>query len=243
MPNVFPDISRNIEKINEKVRIAAEKCGRKFSDVVVLAASKTRNINEIIAAYESGIKIFGENYVQEFLGKYDLIQAVPSIDIDWHIIGHLQKNKARFIVGKTSLIHSVDDVSLANMLDALSAKKQTVTNILIEINVAGEKSKNGVLPDGAVSLIKSLNGLQNISLKGLMSMPPPGNSNRDYFKSIKGLLSMINQKNIYKDELFELSMGTSDDFETAIEEGSTMVRLGTVLFGQRPPKKTAETRL
>ena len=157
-------------------------------------------------------------------------------DISWHIIGRLQKNKVKYIIGNVGLIHSVGDIELAKVIEKYSFAKNTAANILIEVNLAGEKSKNGISIDYLHNLIIELNKLGRLNLKGLMAMPPQATDNRKYFKLLKELLLDINIKGIYKEELSVLSMGTSDDFETAIEEGATIIRLGSAIFGNRPPK-------
>ena len=240
MPDYLADISVNLRDVKEKVRTAAEKSGRNFSDVTILAASKTRSPEEISEAAAAGVNVFGENYVQEFLKKYELLSLERNLDIRWHLIGHLQKNKVKYIIGKTDLIHSVDDIVLAKIMDDISASRRTVSNILIEVNVAGEKTKNGTSPERASELAGEINGLQWMSLKGLMAMPPSGENNREYFRLLRELLDDINKKNVYREKLSVLSMGTSGDFETAVEEGATIVRLGTVLFGERHINKRKE---
>ena len=216
------------------VKTAAEKSGRNFSDITILAASKTRTLEEILKAYNGGIKVFGENYVQEFLLKYERLNQ--NKDIGWHIIGRLQKNKVKYIIGNVGLIHSVGDIELAKVIEKYSLAKNTAANILIEVNLAGEKTKNGISIDYLHNLIIEINKLGRLNLKGLMAMPPQATDNGKYFKLLKELLLDINIKGIYKEELSVLSMGTSDDFETAIEEGATIIRLGTAILGNRPPK-------
>ncbi|MCL4427851.1 MAG: YggS family pyridoxal phosphate-dependent enzyme [Deltaproteobacteria bacterium] len=220
--------------MNKRVKTAAEKGGRDFSDITILAASKTKTAEEILEAHDNGIKIFGENYVQEFLSKFGRLSQ--NKDISWHIIGRLQKNKVKYVIGNVDLIHSVDGIELAKIIEKYSISKNTVTNILIEVNLAGEKTKNGISIDYLHNLISELNKLESLKLKGLMAMPPQGTENRKYFKLLKELLLDINIKGIYKEELSVLSMGTSDDFETAVEEGATLIRLGTAIFGNRPSK-------
>ncbi|MCL4542773.1 MAG: YggS family pyridoxal phosphate-dependent enzyme [Deltaproteobacteria bacterium] len=239
MPGSSSVISDNINNINEKVKAAAAKSGRGLSDITILAASKTRSPKEILEAFNNGIKVFGENYVQEFLPKIESL--VDYKDISWHIIGHLQKNKVKYITGKVGLIHSVDSVLLAKTIEKHSISQNIVTNILIEVNLAGEKTKNGATIDEAYNLVKEINKFQGLSLKGLMVMPPLEKNNRKYFKSLRELIKDINDKNIYKAKLSTLSMGTSGDFEVAIEEGATIIRLGTIIFGNRPPKN--QTRI
>ncbi|MHB1661307.1 MAG: YggS family pyridoxal phosphate-dependent enzyme [bacterium] len=227
-------ISNNIKIINNKVRAAAENSGRYFSDITILAASKTRTPNEIKEAANSGVHVFGENYVQEFLPKFELLKQ--NKNIRWHIIGHLQKNKVKYVIGNVDLIHSVDGIEIAKAIEKHSLSKKIVTNILIEVNLAGEKTKNGIAIDELHNLVIEINKLKGLSLKGLMAMPPFGEDNRKYFKSLRELFLDINNKNIYKEKLTELSMGTSGDFEIAVEEGATIIRLGTLIFGDRPPK-------
>ncbi|MGC8555028.1 MAG: YggS family pyridoxal phosphate-dependent enzyme [Candidatus Acidulodesulfobacterium sp.] len=230
-------ISDNINSINEKIKNAALKSGRNFSDITLLAASKTRTADEIIEAARSGIKVFGENYVQEFLPKFETLKYLSqNKEIVWHIIGRLQKNKVKYIIGKVDLIHSVDDLELAEVIEKHSAAKNITSNILIEVNLAGEKTKGGILPEKLTGLISEINKFQHIKVSGLMTMPPLENGSRKYFKQLKELSDEINSKSVYKQKLSVLSMGTSGDFEAAIEEGATIIRLGTVIFGIRPPK-------
>ncbi len=249
-------ISENIKKINDDVKHSAAKSGRDYRRITILAASKTRNADEIIKACESGITVFGENYVQEFLGKYDYFKNIAEKNLTerdsnnitsacifknlkWHLIGKLQKNKVKYIAKKISMIHSVDSFELAKLIDKLSAADNLSENkvqILIEINIADESTKSGIKLDDAKGLIYNLNSLNNIELKGFMTMPPYAENpeqNRIYFKALKDFLDSANQKNIYKNELTELSMGTSNDFTVAIEEGATIIRLGTIIFGER----------
>ncbi len=234
MPESSLAIADNIKNINEKVKTAAVKSGRDFSDITILAASKTRSQGEILEAFNCGIKVFGENYVQEFLSKFELLAGYK--DLRWHIIGHLQKNKVKYITGKVDLIHSVDSVPLAKAVENRGVSQNIVTDILIEVNLACEKTKNGATIDETYNLVKEINKFQGLRLKGLMAMPPLEKNNRKYFKSLREILKDINDKGIYKEKLSTLSMGTSGDFEAAIEEGATIIRLGTVIFGSRPPK-------
>ena len=227
-------ISERIKDINFKINASALKSGRNFSDITLLAASKTRSVDEIKEAARSGVKVFGENYVQEFLQKFETLNQ--NKDIIWHIIGRLQKNKVKYIIGKVGLIHSVDCIELAEVIEKHSAAKNITSDILIEVNLAGEKTKGGILPEKLSGLISDINKFQHIKVSGLMTMPPLEEKSRKYFKQLKELLGEINSKSFYKQKLTVLSMGTSGDFETAIEEGATIIRLGTVIFGIRPPK-------
>ena len=227
-------ISERIKDINFKINASALKSGRNFSDITLLAASKTRSVDEIKEAARSGVKVFGENYVQEFLQKFETLNQ--NKDIIWHIIGRLQKNKVKYIIGKVGLIHSVDCIELAEVIEKHSAAKNITSDILIEVNLAGEKTKGGILPEKLSGLISDINKFQHIKVSGLMTMPPLEEKSRKYFKQLKELLGEINSKSFYKQKLTVLSMGTSGDFETAIEEGATIIRLGTVIFGSRPQK-------
>lgn len=227
-------LSDNIININEAVKAAAEKSGRSLSGVTVLAASKTRSPEEIAEAFNNGIKVFGESYIQEFLPKFESLAGYK--ELRWHIIGHLQKNKVKYIIGRVDLIHSVDNIDLARVIDNLSVSHNFITNILIEVNLADEKTKNGATAEKACGLVKEIDGFKGLRLKGFMTMPPLEGDSRKYFRLLKELLDDINDKNIYRERLSTLSMGTSGDFEAAIEEGATIIRLGTVIFGNRPAK-------
>ena len=230
-------ILKKTEEVKEKIKAAALKHWRSPADITVLAASKARTIEEIKAAFNCGITVFGENYVQEFLPKYEALHGIK--EIKWHIIGRLQKNKVKHVVGKICLIHSVNSAELADVIDAVSFSKNTAANILLEINLSKEPAKTGLFFEDAIEAVIHINKLNNVVLKGFMTMPPlsvGGEDNRKYFKILKQILEDVNYKAIYKSELNELSMGTSDDYEVAVEEGATIVRLGTVIFGKRPPK-------
>ncbi|HEC25452.1 MAG TPA: YggS family pyridoxal phosphate-dependent enzyme [bacterium] len=229
-------IYENINAAIGRAKSAAARSGRNFSDITVLAASKTRNTREIIEALDGGITVFGENYIQEFLPKYEALIGFTGKRLSWHIIGHVQKNKVKYIIGKTDLIHSVDSLKLATRLNDRSASENIATNILMEVNVADEKTKNGVKIDGVYDLVRDLNRLDNLSLKGFMTMPPLGKGGRKCFKMLREILEDVNAKGMYREKLSTLSMGTSGDFEDAIEEGATIIRLGTVIFGERPLK-------
>ncbi len=231
------NIKGAVHNIRKRIENAALRIGRNLSEITILAASKTRKPEEITLALNSGITVFGENYVQEFLQKYEDLKDYRSIS--WHFIGHLQKNKARFITGMVELIHSIDSVDLCALIDRNSSLLNAKTKVLIEVNLANEPAKNGIKADEVFGFISKLNPFNFLSLKGLMTMPPLANTpeeNRRYFRELKDLLFAINKKNTYKEELKTLSMGTSGDFEVAIEEGSTIVRLGTAIFGERPGK-------
>jgi len=231
----YSSIPDNIKNIYKRVKIAAEKSGRDFSQITILAASKTRGVDDILSAFGNGIRVFGENYVQEFLSKAELL--ADNKDIDWHLIGHLQKNKIKYIIGHVGLIHSVDSIELAEAIENRSVARNVTTNILIEVNLANETTKNGATIDEAYDMVKRINKFYGLRLKGFMTMPPLTDDNRKYFKSLNEICCDINNRNIYKKKLSILSMGTSGDFEEAIEEGATIIRLGTVIFGNRSNKQ------
>ncbi len=210
---------------------AAQRAGRVVSDIHLLAVSKTFPTDSISSALECGQKAFGENKVQEAISKIDELEGAG---IDWHFIGHLQKNKVKYIPGRFALVHSVDSLELAEKLDQESRRQGCVTNILIQVNVSGEASKSGVAPQALGSLLDKARGFSGISIEGLMAMPPfdpDPEKARPWFRKLREL-----QGEVAKDMDFglrHLSMGMSHDFEVAIEEGATWIRVGTSLFGDR----------
>ncbi len=226
--NVFDE---NYSQITQNIARAAEKSGRKYEDITLLAATKTVDIAVINHAIESGVKVIGENRVQEFLSKYENYLPVTQ-----HFIGHLQTNKVKDIIDKVSLIHSVDSYRLAEEISKQAVKRNITVDILLEINIGDEQSKSGFAFDEAVSAVQKIANLSNIKIKGLMAIPPiceNPQQNRPYFAKMKKLFVDIDNKKIDNSSMDILSMGMSDDYEVAIEEGATMVRLGTALFGRR----------
>lgn len=224
-------IAENLKKINERLTAAAEKSGRKRSDILLLAVSKTIDVPHIKQAVELGCKQLGENRVQEIMAKYD---ALPGVE--WHLIGHLQTNKVKYIADKVKLIHSVDSLKLGEEISKRSAAAGRVMDILVEVNMAGEESKSGVAPEDAKRLCKELSALPNICIKGLMTVAPydpvPEN-NRVYFKQMKQLFEAIKAENYPNTDMQHLSMGMTNDYEIAVEEGADIVRIGTGIFGAR----------
>ncbi len=221
----FADIVNRIEK-------AAIKSGRKPEDITLLAATKTIDIKVINYAISKGVKTVGENRVQEFLSKEDEL----STDVDRHFIGHLQSNKAKDIVGKVTLIHSVHSLKLAKVIDEISRKKGIVTDILLEVNIWGEESKSGFSPQDVIKNMEEITKLEGVFVRGLMTIPPICDNcakNRQYFKEMYKLFIDIRDKKIDNSSMEILSMGMSDDFDVAIEEGANLVRIGTALFGKR----------
>ncbi|MBQ6815613.1 MAG: YggS family pyridoxal phosphate-dependent enzyme [Clostridia bacterium] len=223
--------NQNYEEITEKIALAAEKSGRTSSDITLLAATKTVPANVINHAISSGITHIGENRVQEFLQKEpDLTKNVHK-----HFIGHLQTNKVKDIVGKVELIQSVDSIKLAKVIAEQSIKKGIITEVLAEVNVGLEPSKSGFMPDAVLEAVDQISEIKGISLAGLMAIPPICDNlqkNIQYFDKMYKLFVEIKDKKIYNN-IKVLSMGMSDDYETAICCGSNMIRLGTALFGRR----------
>jgi pyridoxal phosphate enzyme (YggS family) len=226
------DIAANINTIKQRIAAAAARCNRAPDSIKLLAVTKTVPAVCIGKAIEAGLTAFGENYVQEAKEKV----AVIGPRAQWHMIGHLQTNKAKYAVNLFNYIHSVDRMDLAWELDKKARLIGQKMNILIEVNVSGEKTKNGIPADTAVSLIKDVSKLENLSVRGLMTMAPysanPEDS-RPYFTGLRNLRDDIIRAGITGIQMEDLSMGMSDDFEVAIEEGATIVRIGRAIFGER----------
>ncbi|SHI31024.1 YggS family pyridoxal phosphate-dependent enzyme [Parasporobacterium paucivorans] len=222
----------NLRIIEENIQAACNKADRKRGDVTLVAVSKTKPVEMIKELYDAGIRQFGENKVQELVSKRDQLPA----DIQWHLIGHLQRNKVKQVISKVALIHSVDSYRLAEEINIQSKKNRIRTNVLIEVNISGEDSKFGVIPKETEKLIREISVLDGIRIKGLMTIAPytenPEN-NRLYFRNLKQLSVDMKSKNIDNVCMDVLSMGMTGDYEIAIEEGATIVRVGTGLFGQR----------
>lgn len=232
MINLNDNIIENIDVINKKIEAAAIKSGRKREDVLFLAVSKTIDLPRIKKCVECGLDELGENKVQEIMDKYDSMGE----GVKWHLIGHLQTNKVKYIIDKVKLIHSVDSIKLAEEISKRAVQKGITANILIEVNMADEESKFGVEPSETEGLIEDISRLPNICVKGLMTVAPfveDCEGNRVYFKQLKQLLVDINAKKINNVYMDVLSMGMTGDYEVAIEEGATIVRIGTGIFGAR----------
>lgn len=225
-------IQENIEYVKENIRAVCEKSGRKSEEVTLIAVSKTKPLPMLMEAYECGCRDFGENKVQELVEKWE---HMPK-DIRWHMIGHLQRNKVKYIVDKVYMIHSVDSLRLAEEISKEAVKKGVTVSILIEINVAGEESKFGAACEDACQLVEEASKLPNIMIKGLMTIAPyveNAEENKQYFEKLRQIYVDINRKNIDNVYMTELSMGMTGDYETAIAEGATYVRVGTGIFGER----------
>lgn len=225
-------IRNNINQVRQNIRKACERAGRQESEVTLINVSKTKPVSMLQEAYDAGERNFGENKVQELCDKYDLL---PS-DIQWHMIGHLQRNKVKYIVDKVTLIHSVDSYRLAEQIDQEAKKKDVIVDILVEVNIGSEETKFGLNTDEVIDLIREISNLTSIRVKGLMTVAPyteNAEENRSYFKKMKQLCVDINAKNIDNVCMEHLSMGMTGDYEVAIEEGATLVRVGTGIFGER----------
>ena len=226
------EIQQNIIDIEQRITAAAQKSGRKREDILLLAVSKTIDVPRIKQAVDCGLKELGENRVQEILEKYDTMGK----DVCWHLIGHLQTNKVKYIINKVKMIHSVESIKLAEEIDKRAKQSNVIMDILVEVNIADEQSKFGVTPKETLSFIKNIAFLDNIRIKGLMTVAPfvdNPEENRDCVRRMRQLLVDINAEKIDNVNMNVLSMGMSNDFEVAIEEGATIVRVGTNIFGKR----------
>lgn len=225
-------IRENLIKVQNNVKEACEKAGRSNTEVTLIAVSKTKPVSMLMEAYNCGCREFGENKVQELVDKYEVMPK----DIKWHMIGHLQRNKVKYIVDKVALIHSVDSLKLAEEISKEASKKQVQVSVLIEVNVAGEDTKFGVKPEETETLIRKIAVLEGIHIEGLMTIAPyvdVSEENRQYFATLKQLAVDINRKNIDNVNMNVLSMGMTGDYMVAIEEGASYVRVGTGIFGER----------
>lgn len=227
------DIRSNIEKIKEKIKEAAEKVGRSPEEIILLAASKTQPPEKIVQAYEAGVRYFGENRVQEGMKKIDQLKdKLP--EAHWHLIGGLQTNKAKYTVKYFEMVHSLDRKELADELDKRAKKIGKVQDVLIEVNIGEEESKYGVKPEKLEELFEYSLKKENLNILGLMCIPPyfeDKEKSRPYFRKLREMKNMLEEK--YKVKLPHLSMGMSHDFDVAVEEGATIVRIGTAIFGER----------
>ena len=225
-------VARQYDEIKKRVEAACQRAGRNPEEVTLIAVSKTKPVEMLREAYEAGARDFGENKVQEILAKEPKLPQ----DIRWHMIGHLQTNKVRQIVGKTCLIHSVDSVRLAEEIHKESVKKGLVTQILLEVNVAEEESKFGFHVEEVEDALKQIQEFSGVCVRGLMTIAPfvdNPEDNRPVFQKLNKLYVDMKTKNIDNDTMNILSMGMTGDFEVAVEEGATMVRVGTGIFGAR----------
>ena len=221
-----------LEEVEERIQEACRRAGRDRSEVTLIAVSKTKPAEVLKEAYDLGIRVFGENKVQELTEKYEVLPK----DIRWHMIGHLQTNKVKYIADKVELIHSVDSLKLAETIEKEAAKRHRTIDILVEVNVAEEESKFGLKVEEVIPFIEKVAGFSHINVRGLMTIAPfveNPEKNRSVFADLRKLSVDITEKNIDNVNVSILSMGMTNDYEVAIEEGATMVRVGTGIFGAR----------
>ena len=225
-------LCENLKKVEDNVDAACRKAGRSRDEVTLIAVSKTKPVEMLSTIYNQGIRDFGENKVQEMCDK---MEQLPS-DIRWHMIGHLQTNKVKYIVGHTTLIHSVDSLHLAKEIERQAEKKDVTVDILVEVNIAEEESKFGIHKEETYELVRQIAALPHVHICGLMTIAPyveNPEDNRMYFRGIRQLSVDIAEQNIDNVDMDVLSMGMTGDYMVAIEEGATMVRVGTGIFGER----------
>ena len=222
-----------ISRIRSRIETAVADSGRQPEDVKLVAVSKTVPFEKIVTAIDLGVTVFGENYVQEARDKFNALYSHP---LSWHFIGHLQSNKARYVVKIFDLIHSVDSLKLSREIDKQAGKIGKVQSVLVQVNIAAETSKSDVLLEDTAQLVTEMGQLTHLEVKGLMTMPPYFNAPekaRPYFKALRQLRDQIRAMEIPGVAMDELSMGMTGDFEVAIQEGATLVRIGTAIFGER----------
>jgi len=232
MSDELVNISENLKQIKARIEAACRRVGRDPDDVRLIAVTKTVDTGRIEKAISLGIKELGENRVQELREKADIIKD----DVRWHLIGHLQTNKVKYIIDKVSLIHSMDRIELANEVQKRAGKLGITVPVLVQVNVAGEDTKFGISPEETIEFVRYLSRMPNIKVKGLMTIAPLVENPEEVrwvFENLRKLLIDIRRERIDNIDMEHLSMGMSNDFEIAIEEGATMVRIGTAIFGRR----------
>ena len=221
-----------LQEVEKRIQAACDRAGRKREEVTLIAVSKTKPVETLQEAYDLGVRIFGENKVQELTAKYE---ALPK-DIHWHMIGHLQTNKVKYIIDKAELIHSVDSLKLAETIEKEAAKHDLIADILVEVNVAEEESKFGMKMEEVIPFVEKVSAFPHVRVRGLMTIAlfvEDPEENRSIFADLHKLYIDIKKKNHDNDTVSVLSMGMTNDYEVAIEEGATMVRVGTGIFGAR----------
>ena len=225
-------IQENLKKVKENIERSCAASGRESGEVTLIAVSNTKPISMLMEAYDCGQRIFGENKVQEIMDKYD---QMPD-DVQWHMIGHLQRNKVKYIVDKVAMIHSVDSLRLAETIEQEAAKKNVVVPVLVEVNVAQEESKYGLSPEEVLPFLEKVADYSHLQVQGLMTIAPfveNPEENREVFHKLRKLSVDIREKNINNITMSVLSMGMTGDYQVAVQEGATMVRVGTGIFGER----------
>jgi pyridoxal phosphate enzyme (YggS family) len=223
-------VKDNLETINKKIKAAALKVNRDPQEIKLVAVTKTATLEQIKEAINEGVKIIGENKVQEAMEKYQVLTT----EVKWHLIGHLQTNKVKYAVEIFDLIHSVDSIKLAKEIDKRSVQFKKIIDVLIEINISGEETKYGYNPEKVEAFLKEISEFSGIRVRGLMTIAPISKNKeevRPYFRRLRELSERIRDKNIKNIKMDYLSMGMTDDFEIAIEEGTNMVRIGRGIFG------------
>lgn len=225
-------VTENLKDVEAKIQAACDRAGRDRSEVTLIAVSKTKPVEMIKEAIDCGINVFGENKVQELVSKYDELDK----GLEWHMIGHLQRNKVKMLPGRVKRIHSVDSIRLAEEIDKQFSNAGLIADILVEVNVAGEDSKFGIALDEVEEFLRKISQYSSIKVHGLMTIAPyvdDPEQNRTIFCDLRKKMVDINSKNIDNIYMDELSMGMTGDYEVAIEEGATYVRVGTGIFGSR----------
>jgi len=225
-------IAANYRRVMETIHSAATRCGRNPNEIKLLAATKSQSVAAIREAIKAGIRLFGENYIQEARIKRESVEE----SVEWHMIGHLQRNKVKAAVELFSLIQSLDGLELARALDREGKRRGRVVRVFVEVNLAGEQTKSGISRGGLALLLEEVGGLANLAVEGLMTIPPfheDPEEIRPYFRGLKELQESLAGLKIPNVQPRELSMGMTHDYAVAIEEGATMVRIGTAIFGER----------
>ena len=225
-------LAENYRQVLNNIQDACQAVGRDPKEVTLVAVSKTKPVEMLQQVYDAGARVFGENKVQEIMDKYDHLPG----DIRWQMIGHLQRNKVKYIVDKVDMIHSVDSYRLAQTIETEAAKKNVTVSVLLEVNVAEEESKFGLKMDEVLPLVQQISELPHVQVKGLMTIAPfvsNPEDNREIFRKLKKLSVDIEAKNINNTTMSVLSMGMTGDYMVAVQEGATMVRVGTGIFGDR----------
>mgnify|MGYP001190367509 CR=1 FL=1 len=225
-------VQENYRRIEERVAAACRRCGRERSEVTLIAVSKTKPVSMIRELMDIGVRDFGENHAQELVSKTEEITE----PLNWHFIGNLQRNKVKYVVGRACLIHSVNSLKLAEEIEKEAARKHRKERILVEVNIASEDTKTGISGEEAVALVKAAAALPDLTVCGLMAVAPPTDrpeENRRYFREMRLLRDKLAAMQLPGTDIRELSMGMTGDFEIAIEEGATLVRVGTAIFGAR----------
>ena len=224
-------LCENLKKVEENIAAACRKAGRDRSEVTLIAVSKTKPVDMLQTVYDQNIREFGENKVQEMCEKMEVLPK----DIHWHMIGHLQTNKVKYIVGKVYLIHSLSSIKLLNKIESEYEKNNLVANVLMQINIGREESKSGVLEEDIDELILAVEKCNHVKVKGIMVIIPKGDevSNRYYFNKSKHIYDDLSKKNYKNIQMEILSMGMTSDFKIAIQEGANLIRIGSGIFGER----------